>query len=96
MNMMTKGAVAALLQKREVGYLERDIFEVRSFWKQTCVPVEERDVHRHACGESEPPEEIGLHPFKTVYGRTWRIGGCTRCQKLFYYPIPLTEEQAKG
>jgi len=88
---MTKGAVAALLQQKEVGYLDHDVFEVRSFWKETCVDVPDREIHRHVCGDG-PAAEIRLHPFKTIYGRTWRIGGCTSCKKLFYYPIPLTED----
>jgi hypothetical protein len=91
MTSMTKGAVSALLQQKEVGYLENDVFEVRSFWKETCVDVQDREIHRHACGGG-PAAEIRLHPFKTIYGRTWRIGGCTDCRKLFYFPIPLTEE----
>jgi len=94
MGNMTKGAVTALAQQKEVGFVERDVFEVRSFWKETCVPVEDLAVHRHSCGQGSASEEIRLHPFKTLYGRTWRIGGCTECRKLFYYPIPLTEDQA--
>jgi hypothetical protein len=92
MSMMTRGAVAARLQQAEVGYFERDVFEVRSFWKEICVDVPDRAVHQHVCEEGKVPVEIRLHPFLTIYGRIWRIGGCTDCTKLFYYPIPLTEE----
>ena len=96
MNSLTRQAVAVLMQQREIAYHEREALEVRSFWKSTCVEVPDREVHRHACAEGGASGEIRLHPFKTLYGRTWRIGGCSECRKLFYYPIPLTEEQAEG
>ena len=67
MGNMTKGAVTALLQQKEVGYFERNVFEVRSFWKETCVEVPNREVHRHVCEDGKDSQEIRLHPFKTIY-----------------------------
>jgi len=96
MSTLTRQSVAVLLQQREIAYHERDVLEVRSFWKDACVDVPDREVHRHTCKEGAAAVEIRLHPFKTVYGRTWRIGGCSECKKLFYYPIPLTEKQPEG
>ena len=90
MSNMTKQAVGALMQQREVGYFEGDIFEVRSFWKETCVEVQSKDAHDHDCPVAHQSVGIKLHPFKTIYDRRWMIGGCSACKKVFYYPIPLT------
>lgn len=90
MSNMTKQALGALMQQREVGYFEGDVFEVRSFWKETCVEVSSRDAHDHDCPISNRAIGIKLHPFKTIYDRRWMIGGCSDCKKVFYYPIPLT------
>jgi hypothetical protein len=87
---MTKQAVGALLQQREVGYFEGDILEVRSFWRETCVEVQSKDGHDHDCPASGKGVGVKLHPFPTLYGRRWMIGGCSACRKVFYYPIPLT------
>ncbi|GEM_PF-1408096 len=88
---MTKMAVADFLQKGEIAYFEPDgHIEVRSWWRHLCTAVEQKDTVSHSCNTESEPAEITLHAFPTIYGRYWKIGGCTDCRRIFYHALPLT------
>lgn len=89
MEALSKNAVADLLVKNEIGYFEREIFEVRSFWKNYCIETEDKERAKHFCEKAEKEIEITLYPFKTLYNRYWLIGGCKYCKKIIYHSLPL-------
>lgn len=89
MENLNKNGVVDLLVKNEVGYFEKGVFEVRSFWKHCCEETENKEKSQHFCQKENREIEITLYPFETLYNRYWMIGGCRHCKKIFYYPIPV-------
>lgn len=89
METLTKNGVVDLIVKKEVGYFERGIFEVRSFWKEYCIETKEKEKAKHFCTVENMEIEIPLYPFETLYKRYWLIGGCKFCKKLIYNPTPV-------
>ncbi len=92
MEYLTKNGVIDLIVKNEIGYFERGIFEVRSFWKAASEVSKDSNREKHYCSVLNREIEIVLYPFETLYERFWYIGGCKHCKKIVYYPTPIDKE----
>lgn len=85
MEYLSKNAIIDLIFKNGIGYYRDGYFEVKSFWKNYCEAVEEKEEARHFCNLENKEIIIKLFPFETLNGKFWKIGGCKYCKKLIYF-----------